>query len=238
MSGGKIEGVFYRGKGCDECRGTGYRGRIGIFELLPHHDGIARIDSAEALERRTQGHRAKNHDDDAPGRAAKSRGGHDVAGRNPPRVVGRLARMNAFRYQASRNRRRAVDGRDRSRGPQDRAAVARRARTCFRRSSKSFAGGETPESKSASHQRGNAGGFMFGQRIRRKDITAFTREISALLGAAHSHSAGARQPGRGGGKSRAARGRAANSPRRSAKAHRFRRRWRSIRNCSANFTSA
>lgn len=31
----KIEGVFYRGKGCEECRGTGYRGRIGIFELLP-----------------------------------------------------------------------------------------------------------------------------------------------------------------------------------------------------------
>jgi len=35
ISGGKIEGVFYAGAGCDECRGTGYRGRIGIFELLP-----------------------------------------------------------------------------------------------------------------------------------------------------------------------------------------------------------
>src|SRR6185437_14684190 len=31
----KIEGVFYRGAGCEECRGTGYRGRVGIFELLP-----------------------------------------------------------------------------------------------------------------------------------------------------------------------------------------------------------
>jgi type IV pilus assembly protein PilB len=31
----KISGAFYRGKGCEECRGTGYRGRIGIFELLP-----------------------------------------------------------------------------------------------------------------------------------------------------------------------------------------------------------
>ena len=30
-----IGGRFYRGNGCDECRGTGYRGRIGIFELLP-----------------------------------------------------------------------------------------------------------------------------------------------------------------------------------------------------------
>jgi type II secretory ATPase GspE/PulE/Tfp pilus assembly ATPase PilB-like protein len=26
--------VFHSGKGCEECRGTGYLGRIGIFELL------------------------------------------------------------------------------------------------------------------------------------------------------------------------------------------------------------
>jgi type II secretory ATPase GspE/PulE/Tfp pilus assembly ATPase PilB-like protein len=30
----RIDGEFYRGRGCEECRGTGYRGRIGIFELL------------------------------------------------------------------------------------------------------------------------------------------------------------------------------------------------------------
>ena len=35
LGGGKIEGTFYRGGGCEECRGTGYLGRIGIFELLP-----------------------------------------------------------------------------------------------------------------------------------------------------------------------------------------------------------
>ena len=27
-------GPYYKGKGCEECRGTGFRGRIGIFELL------------------------------------------------------------------------------------------------------------------------------------------------------------------------------------------------------------
>ena len=26
--------VLFRGKGCDECRGTGYRGRTGIYELF------------------------------------------------------------------------------------------------------------------------------------------------------------------------------------------------------------
>ena len=34
LSGRRIEGAFYQGKGCDECRETGYRGRVGIFELL------------------------------------------------------------------------------------------------------------------------------------------------------------------------------------------------------------
>jgi len=29
-----VEGRFYHGSGCEECRGTGYRGRIGMFELL------------------------------------------------------------------------------------------------------------------------------------------------------------------------------------------------------------
>jgi type IV pilus assembly protein PilB len=34
MSGERLLGKFYRGEGCEECRGTGYRGRVGIFELL------------------------------------------------------------------------------------------------------------------------------------------------------------------------------------------------------------
>ncbi len=27
--------VFYRGRGCDRCKGSGYKGRLGIFELMP-----------------------------------------------------------------------------------------------------------------------------------------------------------------------------------------------------------
>jgi type IV pilus assembly protein PilB len=34
LGGRRIEGVFFQGTGCEDCRGTGYRGRIGIFELL------------------------------------------------------------------------------------------------------------------------------------------------------------------------------------------------------------
>jgi len=31
---------LFRGHGCDRCNGTGYRGRIGFFELLPINDEI------------------------------------------------------------------------------------------------------------------------------------------------------------------------------------------------------
>jgi len=29
-----LSGTFYHGEGCEECRDIGYRGRVGIFELL------------------------------------------------------------------------------------------------------------------------------------------------------------------------------------------------------------
>ncbi len=32
--------VFYRGKGCDRCKGSGYKGRLGIFELMPMSEPI------------------------------------------------------------------------------------------------------------------------------------------------------------------------------------------------------
>jgi type IV pilus assembly protein PilB len=36
--GGEV--TFSRGRGCDHCRGTGYRGRMGIYELMPVTDKI------------------------------------------------------------------------------------------------------------------------------------------------------------------------------------------------------
>jgi type II secretory ATPase GspE/PulE/Tfp pilus assembly ATPase PilB-like protein len=32
--------TFYRGRGCDRCRHTGYRGRRGIFELMLVNDHV------------------------------------------------------------------------------------------------------------------------------------------------------------------------------------------------------
>jgi type IV pilus assembly protein PilB len=31
---------FYRGAGCDDCNGTGYRGRVGLFELMVFNDEL------------------------------------------------------------------------------------------------------------------------------------------------------------------------------------------------------
>src|SRR5215469_9402759 len=32
--------ALFRGKGCKECRHTGYRGRIGVYELLPMSEPV------------------------------------------------------------------------------------------------------------------------------------------------------------------------------------------------------
>jgi len=42
---------LFRGKGCEKCGKTGYAGRIGIFEVMPISDSIARL----ILEKRTEG---------------------------------------------------------------------------------------------------------------------------------------------------------------------------------------
>lgn len=39
----KISKHFYRGKGCKKCRNTGYRGRLGIHELLEMSDNIKNV---------------------------------------------------------------------------------------------------------------------------------------------------------------------------------------------------
>ena len=35
--------TFYRGRGCEQCMGTGYRGRTGIFEVLEADEEIKKL---------------------------------------------------------------------------------------------------------------------------------------------------------------------------------------------------
>ena len=39
-----------KGKGCNQCRGTGYSGRCGIFEIFPMSDSIKKLISSGAQE--------------------------------------------------------------------------------------------------------------------------------------------------------------------------------------------
>jgi type II secretory ATPase GspE/PulE/Tfp pilus assembly ATPase PilB-like protein len=38
--GEEVPAVLYRGRGCRNCQGTGYRGRQGVFEMMPITDEI------------------------------------------------------------------------------------------------------------------------------------------------------------------------------------------------------
>jgi general secretion pathway protein E len=54
----EVEATFYRGKGCDKCAYTGYKGRTGIYELLVISDEIRnligeRVDSEQIKKRAT-----------------------------------------------------------------------------------------------------------------------------------------------------------------------------------------
>ena len=44
------EQIYFRGRGCDECYGTGYRGRTGIFEILDVNEEIRQAISERAPE--------------------------------------------------------------------------------------------------------------------------------------------------------------------------------------------
>ena len=57
----KIKRSFYRGEGCDKCRQTGYRGRIGIHELLKITEGLKNtiLKSSDSTTIRKQGLKEK-----------------------------------------------------------------------------------------------------------------------------------------------------------------------------------
>jgi len=57
----KIKRSFYRGEGCDKCRQTGYRGRIGIHELLKITEGLKNtiLESSDSTTIRKQGLKEK-----------------------------------------------------------------------------------------------------------------------------------------------------------------------------------
>jgi type II secretion system protein E len=64
----KNEGPIYEAAGCDECRGNGYKGRTGIFEILPVTDEVRPLviahASASEIKQRALEHGMKTLRDD------------------------------------------------------------------------------------------------------------------------------------------------------------------------------
>ena len=50
------ETVLYRGAGCEECRGTGYRGRVGIYELFEITEEVRSLTLRRASSRDIRRH--------------------------------------------------------------------------------------------------------------------------------------------------------------------------------------
>ena len=42
------ESTFFAGRGCEECRQTGYRGRVGLYEVMPLSPALKRMVTNEA----------------------------------------------------------------------------------------------------------------------------------------------------------------------------------------------
>jgi type IV pilus assembly protein PilB len=50
VDGGKVK--FYRGQGCDYCKNTGYKGRVGVYEMMVMNDPIRELALARASSHR------------------------------------------------------------------------------------------------------------------------------------------------------------------------------------------
>jgi type II secretory ATPase GspE/PulE/Tfp pilus assembly ATPase PilB-like protein len=57
---GDADRVVYKGKGCPECLGTGYLGRIGVFELLTLNSKIRQMVQEKASSEEIKAEATKN----------------------------------------------------------------------------------------------------------------------------------------------------------------------------------
>src|ERR1043166_2230027 len=165
------------------------------FRIACDQSGAARVDFATPLQRRNQNRRPEDHDHDASGRLAKGRRRHHFARRNRARLLGRQSGMTSFRYSAVGANGSPVQGVIEA---EDRKSALHLLGerglfpSSLEMSANGAAGGpgflkcaakQPARSKPLPFETAPTSERRFGQRIKRKEITAFTREMSALLGA-------------------------------------------------------
>src|ERR1022692_2706878 len=153
------------------------------LRVAVHRHRTAGNDSPKAIQRPAQCRRPTDHDDHAPGCLGEGRDWRHLDGGNPPGVLWRLAGMTAFRYEAIETSGAPVQGlieaEDRKAALQLLGGRGLFPSTLEISSSNGGASAPTATGDGVGSQEQH-----FGKRIRRKDITAFTREMSALLSSA------------------------------------------------------
>ena len=77
---------MYKGRGCSTCNGTGYKGRVGLYEVLEINDAIRELImmGANSVELRKKAHR-RGHADPAHERSREDQAGHHHHRGSPPR---------------------------------------------------------------------------------------------------------------------------------------------------------
>ena len=74
--------VCYRGKGCSVCSNTGYKGRVGFYQVMPMLEEIRELDPERCQHRRDQARvDAARDQDHAPVRSHQAEGGGHLFGR-------------------------------------------------------------------------------------------------------------------------------------------------------------
>jgi len=89
LSADELKGVkFYKGKGCSECNGSGYKGRVGIYELFIMEEKIRDLIVKRASSSEINRCATTRHEDIASGRYSKDHCWGDWRGRGLARDEG------------------------------------------------------------------------------------------------------------------------------------------------------
>ena len=89
--------TFYRGAGCQSCRGTGYKGRIGVFELMSVDNDIRELILQRAPSHVIRQASLRRHDHPQAGRHAEDSRRRDDDGGSVARYLRRIGHRTDFR---------------------------------------------------------------------------------------------------------------------------------------------
>ena len=165
--------MVYSPQGCEACNGTGYSGRVGIFEMMMMTEHVRRLDDRTRRRERNRAGRKGGRDDYDAGRRAVQSCGRDHDLRGGPAGDGKLKSMPTFVCQSIGPDGALVEGR---------VVAGTRASAFDQLRSRGHLPVSVAESTTA--ERPGTSFFRLDRgKIGDKQLLAITKELSLLLGA-------------------------------------------------------